>query len=1179
MRLTDLHIKGFKSFAEKTHISFDNNITGVVGPNGCGKSYIVDAIRWVLGEQKTTSLRLEKMENIIFNGTRKRKASGLAEVSLTFENTKNNLPTEFTSVTVTRILHRDGESEYRLNDVPCRLKDITNLFLDTGISSDSYAIIELKMIDEILNDRDNSRRKLFEQAAGISKYKQRKKETLQKLSATDADLERVEDLLFEIEGNLKSLEKQARKAERFKKLKAEYKECSLNLISIQLDDIKNAYHKLEKQIDDEKLKVSELDGEIAKLNSFIEKEKTTLLDKEKELSQSQHSVNNLNNKINKLENSLNIQKQEIKFLEEKLLQLQKQEKEAGPKRQSFEKDIENLTILKVQVDEEVAVLETKVKQLQEANTNEESEKTELETQLKKVKSESAELQKEIVEFEKKSAVFEARFQNLELNFKKTDVEEKEKRDKIQHLQTELNTFSANKKNEENKLADIEKEVENHLQKKKDLADKKDGLKEKLSSTERKWDARKNEYTLVKSLVDNMEGFPESIRYLKKGTEFMQNIPLLSDVIYSENKYRPAIENFLEPYLNYFIVPDWETADKAVKTLNDSAKGRANFFILSAFGNEKSNRANEIEGTVRAIDVIEADQKFMPLLEYLFQKVYIAEEQAKSTLNLSEKGNILLDSEGRWIKGDKQLSGGSVGLFEGKRIGRAKSLEKLKKEIENLEKQSWDLKGQIDGVNQKEQELERIDPAKSLIKVSEDIQSLQQQINIVHAKIDQINANIEENKSKNIAISDEIQQIKTEKQALEEKIAVRKKTLKTLNESQQQFEEKFQQKAEQLSANKQSFNDVNLSFHQKKNHQENLKKEILQKNIRIDEIIEENKHIRREIVTGEEKISELIKSVKVTEENVHNAHDEKKLLEKTLTADENTFFEAKAKLQEKEKSLREKQNAQRQNEELLKELNEKITDFKIKLSGLRERLKIEFNTDINDLINEESDKSLSESEAIEKTQKLKHRIETFGEVNPMAIEAYEEMKSRYDFIIEQRKDLTDAKTSLVTTINKIEDTAKSRFLEAFVKVRENFQMVFRGLFTEEDQCDLSLVNPDNPLESGIQIFAQPKGKRPQVIDQLSGGEKALTALSLLFSLYLLKPAPFCILDEVDAPLDDANIEKFNKTIRSFSEKSQFILVTHNKLTMSSVDVIYGVTMAEQGVSKVVPVNFSELKAAS
>lgn len=1178
MRLNQLDIKGFKSFADKTNIRFDDNITGIVGPNGCGKSNVVDAIRWVLGEQKTSSLRLEKMENVIFNGTKKRKPSGLAEVTLTFDNTRNTLPTEFTSVTVSRTLYRDGDSGYKLNGVPCRLKDITNLFLDTGIGSDSYAIIELKMIDEILNDRDNSRRKLFEQAAGISKYKQRKKETLLKLNATDADLNRVEDLLFEIEGNLKTLEKQAKKAVRYQKLKEEYKTTSLNLTMVQLQDIKNSYKLLEQQQEEERVKLTGTDKKIAELNSKIEAEKARLLDQEKHLSQAQKQVNEINQKISKLENERNMKRQEQQFLNEKKEQLSRQIAESGPRKAQIAKELESLEALLKENNETVSELKNKLTEQQQQKQSLETEKVDSDNALQKLLNQKSELEKQIFQHEKELAVIESRYQTLEINFKEAGEEEKIKAASLSKLDEEFNQTTAILEEKKKAVEKAEQDMIAFNEKLNAFAAEKEALKDKLTKVERKADAKKNEYTLVKSLVDNMEGFPESIRYLRKQTDRMKNIPLLSDIIYTEDNYRTAIESYLEPYLNYFVVPDWETAAQAVDLLKGSAKGRANFFILSAF-EKKYPKAAKIEGLEAVKDLIDTDENFRPVVDALFHHVYIttkSDEQVPESLN---DDIVVLDKGGSWVRGSKQLSGGSVGLFEGKRIGRAKSLEKLKKEIEKLDKESWEIKGSLDKLKNEEQRFQQENPEVNVKTATDALRQTEQSRKLIEERILQTKKTISESQQKNTGITEEIHKLESQRGEHFETLKKLKAELKEVTDKYQSLLEENQNKQADLQSKRDIFNETQLLYHQKLNRSESLEKDIQNKKEQSEDLNKNEIHADRELKTATAKLKEIASRLSEIETQLQTSYTEKEQQELNLTEDENRFFKAKGDVQKQEKLLSVERDAHRSGEQLIQRINDKITEIKIQLSGLKERLQAEFKTDINDLINAEPEADWNETDLSEKVEQLKKRIENFGEVNPMALEAFNEMKSRYDFISEQRKDLLDAKTSLTNTIQEIEDTAKEKLLDAFYKVRENFIMVFRGLFTEEDNCNLTLSDPENPLESSIQIFAQPKGKRPQVVDQLSGGEKALTALSLLFSLYLLKPAPFCILDEVDAPLDDANIEKFNKTIREFSKQSQFIIVTHNKITMSSVDVIYGVTMAEQGVSKVVPVNFGDLKAAS
>ena len=841
MRLNKIEIKGFKSFGDKTIINFNSGVTGIVGPNGCGKSNIVDAIRWVLGEQKTSLLRSDKMENIIFNGSKSRKKLQLAEVSISFDNTKNLIPTEYSTVTVTRKYFRSGDSEYLLNDVKCRLKDITNLFLDTGISSNNYAIIELSMVDNILNDKDNSRLHLFEEAAGISKFRKRKKETFNKIKQTELDLDRVEDLVYEIEKNLRSLKRQAKQTEKYHKYKDEYKIISINVAlevsKTTMSSLKEQKQKLTK-VENENTKVI---TELAKKNSKLESAKSSLIPYEKKLLKLQKKLNQVLDKIRNFEESKRMKSQKAKMLIEK---------------------IEDL------------------------------------------------------------------------------------RDRIKY-DTESN------KRSEFSISSIQKEI---------------------SSNEKE----------LKKVIDKLKITKKD--YTKYEEELKDKNVKITDIKEVEDQFRQLNHN-LESI---------------------------------------SNKRNQVERLL--------------LLDNIDKKSVV--EKIKSI--------------------DKEIL----------------ELKKGFKTIENL--------------------------------------------------------------------------------------------FKTENKEIIRINKLFSEKSKDLSTDEIKYNSL-------KNNIESLKKEMEYKNAtyksnkrRIAENIDNLKKSEKEVV----KIDTDTDS---NDNSLIKLYDEKSKSEKDLQKFEDEYYKLKSTINLDDSSIKELQNKKDINLNLIDELKSNIYDNEIELNSVEQRLSIEFDLDINTCkADKDFFKDSSVDSMINRREELKEKIEKIGQINPLAMEAYKEIKERHEFITKEREDLLEAKDSLLKTIEEIDIVAKESFLKSFEKIKSNFKTVFRSLFTDDDDCDLLINDEENPLESSIEIMAKPKGKKPLTINQLSGGEKTLTATSLLFAIYLLKPAPFCVFDEVDAPLDDANIDKFNKIVNKFSNTSQFIIVTHNKRTMNNADIIYGITMPEQGVSKVVPVDLRNLK---
>jgi len=840
MKLSKIEIKGFKSFGDKTIINFNDGVTGVVGPNGCGKSNVVDAIRWVLGEQKTTLLRSDKMENIIFNGSKSRKKLNLAEVSITFDNTKNLIPTEYSNVSITRKYFRSGESEYFLNDIKCRLKDITNLFLDTGITSNNYAIIELSMVDNILNDKDNSRMKLFEEASGISKFKKRKKETLNKIDYTDKDLERVDDLIHEIEKNLRSLKRQSEQTKKFYELKDKYKKLSINLAiktteekTIRLNKLKTDLKKIE--INDVKLSSG-----IAKKNANLESLKSSLISFEKELMKKQKVVNDKLERIRKHEENKKIKKEKLKFLEIKSNELNK----------------------KIKLDEE---------------------------------SNSRSL------------------------------------------------FS---------IESIKKEIlqeENSLQK----------LSEKLNKT-------KEEFSKFEKEIDN----------------------------------------------------------KQIKT----------------------SSLDEINEKFRSIN-----------------------------FNL-------------------------------------KSIQEKKNQIISLI--------QIEEMNKKE----------IILK-----------LNSFEKKIDEILSNVN---------------------FIEKSFSNENKELIKLNKQ-------FTKKSKDLSNEEILFNKI-------KNKINSLTNELDYKSSTYDYNLKQIKNNKKELLNTKNQIKN---SKNITSDKdilLIDLYNQKDKLEIELNNYENDYQKTRDKIDKIDAEVKLNRDKKEQNLFLINEHKNEIHDLELDLNSVSERIKVEFELNILDL---KLDEGVFENKSIEIVEniilKTKEKIDKIGQINPLALETYNEMKERHEFITKEKNDLLEAKESLLKTITEIDKNATETFLDSFEKIKKYFKDVFRSLFIEDDDCDLILSDNNSPLESSIDILAKPKGKKPISINQLSGGEKTLTATSLLFAIYLLKPAPFCIFDEVDAPLDDNNIDKFNRIIKKFSKDSQFIIVTHNKRTMMNTDIIYGITMPEQGVSKVVPVDLRNL----
>ncbi len=1162
MRLKTVEIKGFKSFANDTVLNFNEQVVGVVGPNGSGKSNIVDAIRWVLGEQKGSELRLDKMTDVIFNGTKSRKPAGLASVTITFENNKGVLPTEYSNVSLSRLLYRTGESEYRLNNVPCRLKDIRSLLIDTGIGSNSYAIIALGMVDDILEDKMQARRRMFEQAAGISKYKIRKKETLSKLKSTNADLDRVEDLLFEIKGNMKSLEKQARRTKKYFELKDEYKTMAIShaLTSVEAFCIKDKELKalISKMQDDHR----KLETEITTNDASLIKARKDLLTKEESLSQSQRTLSEFMNNLRDDEGKKSLLEQEVNYTKQNFTNNKDALDRTSIMVEKFQGELATLeNSLKIATDDYSANkmnLSKSESALQSFKSKYELAKGDYDTiSLERSKKETL-----IHNVEKEIAIAKMRISSIEndlslisTEYKVNSDEQKELEKFITSIFQEIEKLTA--KLEKLSLQECERKIAHE-----NLIDQIEKTKDEIVKSDRAIDAKQNEYDLLKSMIENLEGFPESVKYLSKS--WKKSAPILSDILDVDEKYRTAIEQFLDSYLNHYIVTDMSQAKQAIQLLREAQKGKANFLLLDRIPN--ATRSSGRDGLSPAIEVVGCDIKYTKLIEYLLQNVFLTDDE-DIAINENE---IILASDGGLIRSDFVVTGGSIGLFEGKRIGRVKHLEKIEKMLPSLQSKKLDLEKKLNHALKEESKYKE----KSL---SSEINQLSQQIAVLAEQKVHKKALHELTLNENLNKQTKVKNYKSEKNDLQEKVEVLTRELKKLGEDHASMmvlegDGDLDGLTQQLGALNESYNNAQILTIQQENKVSALGKEIGFINNRLSESMHRQDDLKSQISHQEKSVVDNENDLKVLDEKLRVAYEERSMRSEGIREIEQKFYSSRKEINDSEDALREMNRRINQIQVSINRYKEDLNEFKFKINTVNERLKIEFDLTLEDIGEWTLDAETDYVALEEKMTKLRNSLNNYGEINPMAVEAFDEMNERYESITEQKEDIESARKSLLETMEEIESTATQLYMDAFNRIRENFVQVFRSLFTEDDNCDLILMEPDNPLESAIEIIAKPKGKRPISLSQLSGGEKTLTATALLFAIYLLKPAPFCIFDEVDAPLDDANIQKFNNIVKTFSKDSQFVIVTHNKSTMAEVDILYGVYMQEQGVSGVSAVDF-------
>ncbi|MBS1605203.1 MAG: chromosome segregation protein SMC, partial [Bacteroidetes bacterium] len=1009
------------------------------------------------------------------------------------------------------------------------------------------------------------------QAAGVTIYKTRKKEARQKLDATEQDLARIEDLLFEINNQLKSLENQAKKAEKYYEIKKEYRELSIELAKAALEGFNLTYRELNEQSDAETDKKVRLEAMIATEEADVEQQKVGFIEKERALQSMQHEFNDLLQSLRTKENEKNLASQRLNFLKEKSSSLEEFLLKGEGQLKGLE---ESIVFTRQQVGEEENKLSGLQEQLESLKDSVDETRQVFDARrvtVDALRKENAQIQRDQFEAEKKVAVADTSIQNLQRSIRQLEEERTVRDSQLKQLEEERLLKEQELESRQSGL----RQLQDHQERMKEAILQAQGqlevLRQQLADESRKLDARKNEHDLLKSLIDSMEGYPESIKFLHKNPAWDHNAPILSDIIYVKEEFRAAVENVLEPYLNYYVVSDLQEGMQAVHLLDEKKKGKANFFLLDKVAGGEGTLA-AAEGLVPAMSVIEVDEKYRKLAEHLLGNVYIAENEAALE---NSNGAVVLEKNGKYVKGRYSLTGGSVGLFEGKKIGRAKNLEKLQDEVSSLQATVNNLKtaiqekhNEVVGYNEQLKEQAIRQTQDDINRLTNFVFSLQNKIENLHSQQDSSQGRLEELQ---LNLEETIAGIEDTRNAWAELVRI----VGELKEKSQQAEEEYRSAELAYNSSSASYNEFNLQVTRQHSRINALKQELDFKSKQLTDLHTQIEANASQLKQTTESITESEELLSGSEGALLDLMRKKEEEEKKLNEADQAYYNLRNALGDRESELRHKVKEKEQLEHLLGGIKDRLNELKLQLAGMKERLNVEFRINLDDIIDQPRTGEVPVEELQEKADKMKKRLENLGEVNPTAIEAFQEMKKRYEFILEQKNDLVSAKDSLLQTIQEVEATANQQFLDTFNRVRENFQRVFKALFTEEDTADMILVNPENLAETGIDIVAKPKGKRPSSISQLSGGEKTLTATALLFSIYLIKPAPFCILDEVDAPLDDANVGKFTNMIRQFSENSQFIIVTHNKMTMSTVDVIYGVTMQEPGVSKLVPVDFRGL----
>ena len=1180
MLLTSLEIKGFKSFANKTHIEFIPGVTAIVGPNGCGKSNVIDAMRWVLGEQKSRMLRSDKMENVLFNGTKLRSPAGMAEVTIAFGDVKQSLNTDFDTLAITRRLFRTGESEYQINGVGCRLKDIHNLLYNTGIGADAYSIMELRMIEEILNDREGSRRALFEDAAGIAKYKQRKKETQASLNDTLANLERVEDLLDEIQKNIRSLSVQAKKAEAFKALQQEYRDTAVRYA------VHATQAKAQKLLALE-AHAEELRAERTMLHTQLEQQEATLAEARFALAAAEAHMDDANqtNTAAKLaaaeaEHRHQTARQHVGNAQR---EWERATQEARLQNETASRITMELGYITKELGAQEVALEAAKKQRSTDGTALDGVQDEV-AQLAQAYGAATALRNDlasrVAQADKQLALQEAQKEQLARQAQRLAADLAARRQQHGQAKAKQVELLAERSGITERLSGL-RQAQKALQADENLLKlQTTHTRTTLSEANRALDTLRTEHRLAKSLAESLEGYSDAVQLLKKNTAWALQTHVLADSIDAQPDYKAAVEVALGDALNGFLVDSTVEAQRGMSALSAAQKGKA-LFLWANVERVHAPPPLPVEGFVHALAVVAIKAEHAGLISELLALVWFYDQDSMPLPQVLEArkrlpaGAVLVSQNGAFRVDKFGVLGGSVNLFEGRRLGRQQNLDALTARLQTAEaavqQAKTTLTAQADAQAHLTEQLRKLD----IEQADRELRKLDFDLNTSTASLQNHAQAIEQLQHREAELAREgtptadapnvdvaqLQALRTQHQKAQTEAA-------SLDTSLQAARGHLQQK--QAAANQLALNVQRLEgeVRQKERDVLRLQTQLEDNAQRAHQSSETIGRLQMALVEAEQEAS-------LATQFAHTAQNTAADALLAFTNTQAALQNARGQNTTLEQSLTAFRSRREVNANLLENTAQTINELRLATAATTERLAVEFELEWVDALaefGEESPLHGSSLNNLEKhVQSLRGRINTYGPVNPLAMESFTEATERSTFIIAQRDDLLDARKTLEDTIAELDAEATERFITAFTSIRENFIKVFRTLFTEEDNCDLLLAQPDKPLESAINIVAMPKGKRPLTINQLSGGEKTLTAIALLFSIYLLRPAPFCVFDEVDAPLDDANIDKFNNIIRQFSAQSQFVVVTHNKRTMETTDVLYGVTMAEQGVSTLVPVD--------
>ena len=1184
MRLEKIILDGFKSFADKTEFTFDSAVTAIVGPNGCGKSNVVDAVKWVLGEQRVKSLRSDQMADVIFSGSSSRKAAGSAEVSLIISNTMGRLPIEADEVQITRRIYKSGESEYRINNKLCRLKDIRELFMDTGLNIRAYSIIEQGQVEQLVTATKADRRVIFEEAAGISKFKAHKKEALRKLERTEQNLLRLADILGEVTKRLRSVKLAAGKARNYLEYTKRLKELQLNYSLVE-------YAKNHTASEEKHSILGKIEEEFASIAAEISRQDALMSSLGHQIIETENEINRTDNSLVAVQSKIEQNLQRIDFLRTRIAELEQRKGSAAQRvatlreqRSAFEADLDRCRREWSDCEKELAEKTTSVERLQEMIAAINGEYTSLEADLEDEKS-------GIIDIVRRTAQLHNEVQSISVYRDNLSNQKDRLAGRANTARAELEELLGRKGHHQARLSDIEKvlgELQENLESKREKRAKLDELIEadskRLAHSKEALSALGSEFAILRDMETRHEGLNSAVKNIlaSRSTEdgrFDYVEQVLADIVVADVEYANAVEAALEGKTDTLVVA---STSRLLDDREEIEKldGRVSFVCgdeVAPFKDKADlSQFDSVQG--RVVEFVNYESKYAALVWNLLGRTLIVDSlsAAREIAGKLGDGYRFVTLKGEFLGTDGTVKLGPLGKATGL-ISRKSRLRQLEETIANITGEITLLEQQLDANGQANEHAARL---------CQDLRTAIYEANTEQMQVDSKLSVIEENIAR---LKKEEPVIAGEIGLLEEQIA---------QSAEKEYNSK--QKLDELEVvNKQRSTRIEQledAYAQKKQQQELVVNELTEVKIALGQIAEQSKALKQIIGSLETQLQANRAAGETTQAEISNCGEQSTHSQRDILNCEAVVSELYVEKEQTQQSstelhrkVKELVDRQRQTEQLVREkrseeneIEQKISELKIELSQLEvmeqnliDRVEEELQIDLVEAYKDYTENEVDWERIKEEIGELRGKIERLGNVNVDAIDEQKELEQRYEFLSNQVEDLNKSKAQLQQLINRLNKQSRERFRETFEEIRLHFQQIFRKLFGG-GKADVILEDAEDILEAGIEIMARPPGKETRSISLLSGGEKTMTAIALLFAVFQSKPSPFCLLDEVDAALDEANNERFNLLIKEFLKGSQFIIITHSKRTMSIADMLFGVTMQTRGVSKKISVKFGEFE---